>query len=570
MKKTFAKIFSAVLTAIILLSILPITGSAAELNYEGLLYEVSDGGNITITGYESNSIYFISIPAEIDGQPVTKIASCAFNGCWGLTEVSIPASIVEIGEYGKANVFEDCFNLEKISVDKSNPVFCDIDGVLFNYAYEGCPVLAQYPLGKADKTYVFPDNAYGIYSYAFKEERHPSEYDRGRDYLESVVLPEGMSWVGYSAFEGCLSLKSITIPDSISYGLNQIAQFAFKDCNNLTDVYYNGNEEDWNGITIESGNDSVISATKHFLSTHVHTWEHIVNNPTCTQYGGEYDCCKECGKEKNYEYLKPTGHAFGEWKVVKEPTTSQNGQEQRVCSKCKYTEKRTTDKLSVAADKETGVEIVYNKEFDKDTTVKVSAQSDDSGAFKIISDSYGTVKTQIFDITPYKNNEKVQPNGKVTVRIPLPNGFNPEKVFVCFVDSENGTAENIDAKVSDGYVEFETDHFSTYAIIKKTPSVKEVKLENAELKYKSSSKLNVEILADEGAVYTVSYSSSKPQTISVDENGNISALARGSTEITCTVTESYGNSVSGTCTVKSNYSFGQWLIKILLFGWIWY
>ena len=112
MKKTLAKIFSAVLTATILLSTLPITGSAAEFNYGGLLYDVSGGGSITITGYESNSEYSISIPSEIDGLPVTKIAPYAFKGCWGLTEISIPASTVEICEYGYANDFEDCFNIQ--------------------------------------------------------------------------------------------------------------------------------------------------------------------------------------------------------------------------------------------------------------------------------------------------------------------------------------------------------------------------------------------------------------------------------------------------------------------------
>ena len=68
----------------------------------------------------------------------------------------------------------------------------------------------------------------------------------------------------------------------------------------------------------------------------------------------------------------------------------------------------------------------------------------------------------------------------------------------------------------------------------------------------------------------ISFASSNPKVVKVDENGNIYAAKRGSATITCTVTDSNGNTVSDTCKVTVKYSFGQWLIKILLFGWIWY
>lgn len=65
-------------------------------------------------------------------------------------------------------------------------------------------------------------------------------------------------------------------------------------------------------------------------------------------------------------------------------------------------------------------------------------------------------------------------------------------------------------------------------------------------------------------------SSSDPSVATVDENGNIYGAGKGNATITCTVTDEFGNVVSDTCDVEVNYTFGQWLIVIFLFGWIWY
>ena len=103
------------------------------------------------------------------------------------------------------------------------------------------------------------------------------------------------------------------------------------------------------------------------------------------------------------------------------------------------------------------------------------------------------------------------------------------------------------------------------------PTVKSVKIDdNAEIDYKSSYKISSEITAESGAEYTAEWESSNPKVASVDKNGKVTALKKGTAKITCTVTDSYGNTVSDTCNVTVKYSFGQWLIIILLFGWIWY
>ena len=104
----------------------------------------------------------------------------------------------------------------------------------------------------------------------------------------------------------------------------------------------------------------------------------------------------------------------------------------------------------------------------------------------------------------------------------------------------------------------------------KVAKVQSVNISDIKLNYKKSTTITPNITADDGAEYTVKYSSSNTSVARVDDNGNVYAAKRGSATITCTVTDSNGNTVQDTCNVNVKYSFGQWLIVILLFGWIWY
>ena len=104
----------------------------------------------------------------------------------------------------------------------------------------------------------------------------------------------------------------------------------------------------------------------------------------------------------------------------------------------------------------------------------------------------------------------------------------------------------------------------------KTDKINSVSIDDISLNYKKSAKLTPKIDVDEGVTYTVKYESSNPKVATVDLNGNVYGAKKGSADIKVTVTDSAGNTVTDTCNVKVKYSFGQWLIVILLFGWIWY
>ncbi len=101
-------------------------------------------------------------------------------------------------------------------------------------------------------------------------------------------------------------------------------------------------------------------------------------------------------------------------------------------------------------------------------------------------------------------------------------------------------------------------------------SVHSVNVDDIEMNYKDSTVITPYVSVDDGVDYTVTYSSSDPDIAYVDENGNVTATGTGSATITCTVTDEYGNVVTDTCEVKVSYAWWQWIIVIVLFGWIWY
>lgn len=107
-----------------------------------------------------------------------------------------------------------------------------------------------------------------------------------------------------------------------------------------------------------------------------------------------------------------------------------------------------------------------------------------------------------------------------------------------------------------------------------TGKVKAVSLGNdLELNYKASAKLNPKIESDNGVKYNVEYKSSNNNIATVDNNGNVYGAKKwikDTTTITCTVTDEYGNSVSDACNVTVGYSWWQWIIGILLLGFLWY
>ena len=526
------------------------------------------GNGATHIGTESFGYCYALTSVKI-GDGVVSIGKQAFICCKKLTNIVIPQNVTSIG----IGIFEGCIELTSIIVDKRNPEFDSRDNAnaiirtSSNELIQGCKsTMIPDSITKIGYQAFFrcqflpnitiPNNVTSISNYAF----------RYCESLTSVIIPKGIKTIESGVFSYCTELVSITIPKNVT----SIEWEAFDGCAKLTDIYYSGDETEWNRIEIDESNKALENATIHFnITGHTHTFKHITTPSTCKIAGKEYDICTECGETLNEKTLPMAAHKWNDWTVVKEPTATTEGIEKRTCYVCGEEETQIIDKINCLHDSETGVEIIYNNEYSDGTELRVEEKLSGK-SFQLISANYGDVKSAVFDISTYKDGVKVQPNGKIKVRIPLPQGFGSGNIFVCYVDSENGEVQKIKATVNGGYVEFEAEHFSEYAVVETAPSVKGVDIKDIKLTYKKSEKIKPNITADEGAKYTVKYESSNPKVASVDKNGKVTALKKGTAKITCTVTDSNGNTVSDICNVTVKYNFGQWLIIILLFGWIWY
>ena len=297
-----------------------------------------------------------------------------------------------------------------------------------------------------------------------------------------------------------------------------------------------------------------------------HILSHVTVPSTCKVNGIEYDFCTECGETFNEKVLDTLAHTWKEWNITEAPTEEINGTGKRTCSVCGTKE---DIELAIKEDKGTGIQLMY--QYKRNVSFNVKDETETLG--QIIG--RGLLTHKLYDITMLLNNQEIQPDGEVDVSIPIPKEYDRERTKIYHVKPDTKEYEEVSSRIigneSDGYyITFRTNHFSYFAVAEEVGEIYSVSLSDVTMNYKKSMMLNPTINAESNAKYTVKYSSSNTSIARVDDNGNVYAAKRGSATITCTVTDSLGNVVTDTCKVTVKYSFGQWLIKILLFGWIWY
>jgi hypothetical protein len=170
-----------------------------------------DKKSVRITSYSGNK-QNVSIPPKIQGLPVSEICDMAFNSC-NFTSITIPDSVTEIGE----GAFLHCENLTEINVDVKNKTYSSQDGVLYN---KNKTILFIYPEGK-EGSFVIPNSVQSIEVMAF--------YDCIS--LTSVTIPDSVTEIGEFAF-AYSGLISATIPKSVQ----SIGEVAFSGCASLTEL----------------------------------------------------------------------------------------------------------------------------------------------------------------------------------------------------------------------------------------------------------------------------------------------------------------------------------------------
>ncbi len=133
---------------------------------------------------------------------VKVLGSGAFKGCLGLEEVMLPDTLTSIGQ----SAFQDCISLESIAIPNS------VTGIGYA-AFSGCTSL---------KDINIPELVVSIGNATFS----------GCASLETIEIPENITSLADNVFSGCVNLKSIVIPDSV----REIGTSTFSYCSSLEEV----------------------------------------------------------------------------------------------------------------------------------------------------------------------------------------------------------------------------------------------------------------------------------------------------------------------------------------------
>ncbi|MBE5772511.1 MAG: hypothetical protein E7337_01085 [Clostridiales bacterium] len=158
---------------------------------------------------------------------VTKITESRFCNQSAITEVRLPASLVEI----EKNAFADCTGLTTILFSEG----LETVGIT---AFEGCTSLKEINL---------PDSVVTLGMCAFEgcsaleSFRYPLNWSKtsgdifiGCSNLTTIVVPEGVKMIPVGAFTDAEGIREVYLPSS----LLEIGSHAFDGCTNLQDIHF--------------------------------------------------------------------------------------------------------------------------------------------------------------------------------------------------------------------------------------------------------------------------------------------------------------------------------------------
>lgn len=128
-----------------------------------------------------------------------------------------------------------------------------------------------------------------------------------------------------------------------------------------------------------------------------------------------------------------------------------------------------SERDKIITDEKTGIEIEFNDQFDKNVKLEANEVSD-MNSLKLLNDKFGKVEAKMYDISVKKNGVKVQPNGSVTVSIPVPENFSPY-FHVCSIGADGKSITTLARSVGGGYATFTTDHLGRFAIVQNSNAV---------------------------------------------------------------------------------------------------
>ena len=190
----------------------PVVDISTDVTDEDLVEAIEDEYGVK---YSKDGKRLLKAYSKLNGEyHIRKGTICicfsAFENCAGLTGVVIPEGVTEIGDFA----FSNCPSLENILVSADNPSYVSINNCCLSKDLRklifGC------------RSSIIPEGVSMIEESAFE----------GCVGLTSLVIPEGVKEIGWDAFSGCTGLTNIVIP----YSVTEINGGAFWGCTSLTSI----------------------------------------------------------------------------------------------------------------------------------------------------------------------------------------------------------------------------------------------------------------------------------------------------------------------------------------------
>ena len=203
-----------------LVAMLPAMARAISISINGISYELHDDNTSASVVAEvpwlpsyTNISGDIIIPTSIyynkQNYIVTAIDDNAFNGCNGITSITIPNTVKTIGN----NAFYGCSGLNSLAIP--NSVIS-----IGNNAFFGCSSLVSIIVENGNQKYDSRNNCNALIETA------NNKLLRG---CMNTVIPNSVTSIGDGAFSGCTEITSLTIPNLVT----SIGYAAFENCTGL-------------------------------------------------------------------------------------------------------------------------------------------------------------------------------------------------------------------------------------------------------------------------------------------------------------------------------------------------
>lgn len=212
-----------------------------------------------------------------------------------------------------------------------------------------------------------------------------------------------------------------------------------------------------------------------------------------------------------------------------------------------------------------GVTVTTSDDVIDDEAVLQVFRIANTDAIEIIDGETPFEEYQLYNICFVKNEKEVKPNGKVTVKIPIPSGYDKERCVV-YRQEADGWWVVLQAVVEGNYLVFETDHFSLYVIAEtntaEPPENPSTPVTGVELNTQAITlsqigntyHLRADVTPANATNQSVTWASSNPNVATVTDAGLVTAVSEGTATITVTTED--GQKVA-TCTVTVRIESGS-------------